>query len=142
MNQADDAPLDPGVANRHSFEAIKEINCLDGWNTYELRSEQNASAPDLTIFTLKKDAMIIYSDSHPTKLLPSGQNVKVYVSSPSYESAKYFHVQNFFMVALAGTDICDDTTFCPPDAVCSADDFSCTCHEGTENEGYCKGFYR
>ena len=137
MNQADDDPMDTAVADRQPFEAVKETLCRDGWNTYELNSQQNQSAPESTVFTLKQNDISIYSDSHPTKLLPNGQNLTVYVSSPSHEAAKYFHVRNFFMEKLVGMDICDDTTFCPPDADCSDVDFSCTCHAGTENEGDC-----
>ena len=141
MNQADDDPLDTTVAGRQTFEAVKETFCSDGWNTYELHSQQNPSAPESTVFTLKRDDISIYSDSHPTKLLPLGQNLTVYVSSPSHEEAKYFHIRNFFMETLVGVNICDDTTFCPTDADCNHVDFSCTCHAGTQNEGDFTTFY-
>ena len=131
MNQADNSPKDPNVLGRLGHEAIHDTTCDEGWYTYELISKQDPDDPATTNYTLTQDGVEIYSDSHPTKLLPNGDQIEVHVSDPEHSAATAFHIRNFYIETLTDNDICDDPTFCPDDSLCSAEDFTCTCHFGT-----------
>lgn len=131
MNQADNSPKDPNVEGRQGYESILDTTCTEGWFTYQLISKQDPEDPATTNYTLTQDGIEIYSDSHPTKELPNGEMMKVYVTDGANYAAKTFHVRNFYMEKLTENDICDDHTFCPADSECSPGDFKCTCNVGT-----------